>query len=93
MPPPKRVPQTDAIFEELKRVNPQADRVEEMRSALIEGVIQESEDETLMDRYLAGEDNTFGLEGQLISHQGRVLLTVAGGAVAYRERTIMLSAA
>ena len=27
----------------------QADRVEEMRSALIEGVIQESEDETLMD--------------------------------------------
>jgi elongation factor G len=33
----------------------QADRVEEMRSALIEGVIQESEDETLMDRYLSGE--------------------------------------
>jgi transposase len=26
VPPPKRVPQTDAIFEELKRVNPQADR-------------------------------------------------------------------
>ena len=33
----------------------QADRLEEMRSALIEGVIQESEDETLMDRYLSGE--------------------------------------
>ena len=26
MPPPKRVPQTDAIFEQLKRVNPEADR-------------------------------------------------------------------
>ncbi|MQA85404.1 MAG: elongation factor G-like protein EF-G2 [Streptosporangiales bacterium] len=32
-----------------------ADRVEELRSALIEGIIQESEDETLMDRYLEGE--------------------------------------
>ena len=29
---------------------------EEARSALIEGIIAESEDETLMDRYLAGED-------------------------------------
>ena len=26
MPPPKRVPQTDAIFEHLKEVNPEADR-------------------------------------------------------------------
>ena len=26
MPPPKRVPQTDAIFDQLKEVNPQADR-------------------------------------------------------------------
>ena len=26
MPPPKRVPQTDAIFEQLKQVNPEADR-------------------------------------------------------------------
>ena len=26
MPPPKRVKQTDAIFEQLKQVNPQADR-------------------------------------------------------------------
>ena len=33
----------------------QADRLEELRSSLIEGVIQESEDETLMDRYLSGE--------------------------------------
>ena len=33
-----------------------ADRVEELRSSLIEGIIQESEDETLMDRYLSGED-------------------------------------
>jgi elongation factor G len=33
-----------------------ADRVEEMRGALIEGIIQESEDESLMDRYLSGED-------------------------------------
>ena len=33
-----------------------ADRIEELRGALIEGIIQESEDETLMDRYLSGED-------------------------------------
>jgi DDE family transposase len=29
VPPPKRVPQTDAIFEELKRVNTQADRADD----------------------------------------------------------------
>jgi elongation factor G len=33
-----------------------AGRTTELRSALIEGIIQESEDETLMDRYLSGED-------------------------------------
>jgi elongation factor G len=33
-----------------------ADRVADARSALIEAVIQESEDETLMDRYLSGEE-------------------------------------
>jgi elongation factor G len=32
-----------------------AERVEEMRGELIEGIITESEDETLMDRYLSGE--------------------------------------
>ena len=32
-----------------------ADRIEEARSALIETIIQESEDESLMDRYLSGE--------------------------------------
>jgi elongation factor G len=33
-----------------------ADQVEELRGSLIEGIIQESEDETLMDSYLAGEE-------------------------------------
>jgi elongation factor G len=33
-----------------------AGRMEELRSELIEGIIQESEDETLMDRYLSGEE-------------------------------------
>lgn len=32
-----------------------ADRVEEARGALIEGIIEESEDESLMERYLGGE--------------------------------------
>jgi elongation factor G len=33
-----------------------AGRVEELRGSLIEGIIQESEDESLMDRYLSGEE-------------------------------------
>jgi len=33
-----------------------ADQVEEMRGTLIEGIIQESEDENLMDSYLSGEE-------------------------------------
>jgi elongation factor G len=34
----------------------EADRVEEARGALIEAIIQESEDESLMDSYLSGDD-------------------------------------
>jgi len=34
----------------------QADRVEESRGSLIEAIIQESEDESLMDSYLSGEE-------------------------------------
>jgi elongation factor G len=33
-----------------------AGRMEELRAELIEGIIQESEDESLMDRYLSGEE-------------------------------------
>jgi elongation factor G len=33
-----------------------ADEVEELRGSLIEGIIEESEDESLMDRYLGGEE-------------------------------------
>jgi elongation factor G len=43
-----------------------ADQVEERRAALIEGVIEESEDESLMERYLGGEQiDQAGLIGDL----------------------------
>ncbi|WP_326638791.1 elongation factor G-like protein EF-G2 [Streptosporangium sp. NBC_01755] len=43
-----------------------ADQIETHRGALIEGVIQESEDESLMDRYLSGEEiDTKALIGDL----------------------------
>ncbi|GAA0826938.1 elongation factor G-like protein EF-G2 [Streptosporangium amethystogenes subsp. fukuiense] len=43
-----------------------ADQIEIYRSTLIEGVIQESEDESLMDRYLSGEEiDTKALIGDL----------------------------
>ncbi len=40
---------------------PDAERMEELRGELIEGIITESEDETLMDRYLGGEDIDAGI--------------------------------
>ncbi|MER5771203.1 elongation factor G-like protein EF-G2 [Streptomyces sp. NPDC001985] len=48
---------------ERKEVAPgpeQAPLIEEARNRLIEGIIAESEDETLMDRYLGGEDIDLG---------------------------------
>jgi elongation factor G len=39
-----------------------ADQLEEARGALIEGIIEESEDESLMDRYLSGEE----IDGKLL---------------------------
>ncbi|MGW2819162.1 elongation factor G-like protein EF-G2 [Streptomyces sp. NPDC001415] len=47
---------------ERKETQPDADQlplIEEARNRLIEGIIAESEDETLMDRYLGGEDIDF----------------------------------
>ncbi|MFI6476137.1 elongation factor G-like protein EF-G2 [Streptomyces sp. NPDC050516] len=47
---------------ERKETQPDADLlplIEEARNRLIEGIIAESEDETLMDRYLGGEDIDF----------------------------------
>lgn len=42
--------------EEAEPVDGQLPRIEEARNRLIEGIIAESEDETLMDRYLGGEE-------------------------------------
>jgi elongation factor G len=47
---------TDGKRSEGDPADADADRLEEARGALIEGVIEESEDESLMDRYLSGED-------------------------------------
>ncbi|CCH30358.1 elongation factor G-like protein EF-G2 [Actinosynnema sp. NPDC047251] len=49
---PLYLPADDGLVNLLTTEDP---RYEEQRNALIEGVIAESEDETLMDRYLAGE--------------------------------------
>ncbi|GAB2995219.1 elongation factor G-like protein EF-G2 [Mycobacterium bourgelatii] len=52
--------QTQYVYENGKRTtrptdSTDADRIEEARGSLIEGIIEESEDESLMERYLGGE--------------------------------------
>lgn len=52
---PLYLPDGDALIGLLAPDTAHAEAVEEQRGALIEGIIEESEDESLMERYLGGE--------------------------------------
>jgi elongation factor G len=61
----QRVSDYSAIASSGRQVRPPEDEeqllIDEQRGALIEGIIEESEDESLMDRYMDGEDIEFDL--------------------------------